>query len=107
MAYSLLDYAKFLADKAQNKQLITFQEFADQFEIATIRSTTAPLNKVLKWTKSKDLPPLNALVVKLEEDKATAVIEDSESKQVLDTVFEYPWRTIFLNLPKIDSQAET
>ena len=52
MAYSLLNYTKFLADKALKRQLITFQDFADEFELKTLRSTTAPLNHVSKWSKS-------------------------------------------------------
>ena len=47
MAYSLLHHTKFLAGKAQQKQLVTYQQFADEFDIATLRSTTAPLNKIL------------------------------------------------------------
>lgn len=98
MAYSLLNYTKFLAEKAQLKQLVTFQEFADEFEIKTIRSTTAPLKKVHQWTKSKGLPPLGQLVVVAEKADENYVEEDAEVKAAIESVFEYPWHNIFLNL---------
>jgi hypothetical protein len=99
MANSLLHHTKFLAGKAQKKQLITFQEFADEFEIKTIRSTTTPLKKVLKWTESKGLPPLNAIVVTADNANAEYIEKDEDIQKSIESVFEYPWKTIFLNLP--------
>jgi hypothetical protein len=99
MANSLLHHTKFLAGKAQKKQLVTFQEFADEFEIKTIRSTTTPLKKVLKWTDSKKLPPLSALVVTPERAEEGYVEKDEEVQQAIQSVFDYPWKNIFLNLP--------
>lgn len=98
MAYSLLNYSKFLADKALKRQLITFQQFADEFELKTLRSTTAPLNQILKWSKSKGLPPLNALVVKPENCDPGYIENDTEQQELIDSVFDYPWKNIFLNL---------
>lgn len=99
MANSLLHHTKFLAGKAQKRKLITFQEFADEFDIKTIRSTTTPLNKILKWTESKGLPPLNAIVVTPDNAKLDYVEENEETQKAIDSVFEYPWKNIFLNLP--------
>ena len=99
MAYSLLHHTKFLAGKAQQKQLVTFQQFADEFDIATLRSTTAPLNKILRWTKSKGLPPLNTIVVSAEIAESGCQQQDSQLQQSIDGVFAYPWEDIFLNLP--------
>lgn len=99
MSNILLHHTKYLAAKAQKKQLVTFQDFADEFEIKTIRSTTTPLNKVNKWTVSKGLPPLNAIVVTPEGVKEGYVEKDEEKQKAIDSVFEYPWGNIFLNLP--------
>lgn len=99
MANSLLHHTKFLAAKAQKKQLITFQDFADEFDIKTIRSTTTPLNKVKKWTESKGLPPLNAIVVSADNAKSDYVEKDEDVLKAIESVFDYPWKSIFLNLP--------
>ena len=101
MAYSLLNYSKFLAGKAQQKQLITFQEYADEFEIKTIRSTTSPLKKILRWSDSKGLPPLNVIVVTAENASEGHIQKDAEKQKAIDSVFEYPWKNIFWNLPEV------
>ena len=98
MAYSLLHYTKFLADKALKRQLLTYQDFADEFELKTLRSTTSPLNQVLKWSNNKGLPPLNAIVVKPEQCEPGYIESDTEKQQLIDSVFDYPWKNIFLNL---------
>ena len=100
MANSLLHHTKYLASKASKKQLVTFQDFADEFEIKTIRSTTTPLNKVNKWAVSKGLPPLDVIVVTPECVEDDYVEKDEEKQKAIDSVFEYAWGNIFLNLPK-------
>ena len=104
MAYSLLNYTKFLAEKAQLRQLITFQDFADEFEIKTIRSTTAPIAKILKWTKSKDIPPLSAIIVTPEKAEADYVEKDADVQAAIDSAFDYPWKNIFINLPNVSQE---
>lgn len=94
----ILGYAKYLAKKAMDRQLVTYQEFADEFGIGSARATSGPLNQVLRWTKSKGLPPLNAIVVSKSGGKAEYISSEDEFRATVERVFEYPWDNIFKNI---------